>query len=93
MSKKATFYWRDLYLRFVQQFEPTATDTNLKTIRIRRNYGTLTIAEKQNLDLRETGGKREIVKAIFKSAQGFVVLTTQEGHVVGSVYEFQSNSQ
>ncbi len=88
MPAKATFQWRDLYLQFVQQFDPSATDTQLTKIRVPREYGMLTVAEKYGLDPRETGGRREVVKAIFKSKHGFVVLTTVEGHVTGSIYYF-----
>ncbi len=88
MTQKATFQWREMYLHFVRAADPSVTDPNLSTIRIKRPYGMLTISEKAGLDLRETGGKREVVKAIFKSAHGFVVLTTAEGHVIGTIYYF-----
>lgn len=88
MTKKATFQWRALYLDFVRKFDPSVTDPGLSTVRMNREYGTLVVSEKHGLDLRETGGKREIVKAIFKSSQGFVVLTTLEGHTAGSIYYF-----
>lgn len=88
MAKSASFQWRDMYLHFVRSFDPSASDPRLSLIRIKRDYGELKIAEKHGLDSRETGGKNEIVKAIFKSDHGFVVLTTQEGHQGGSIYYF-----
>lgn len=88
MPREATFKWRDVYFQFAQGIDPTATDPDRPVVKLRRPYGELTLAEARNIDLRETQGRRETVKAIFKCQRGYMVITTLEGHKEGSVYYF-----
>lgn len=89
MPPQYTFKWSDLYYQYIKNIDETAENRPLPAIKVHRSYGVLSIAEAKTLDLRETGGKREVVKAIFKTATGFLVMTTLEGHHTGSVYFFR----
>ncbi len=88
MTLDSTFKWRDVYLQYVRSIDPDITDPGLKQVKVKTHYGLLPLVESKMLDLRETGGRREVVKAIFKSNQGYVVMTTLEGHLQGSIYRF-----
>lgn len=87
-ENRARFMWRDVYLRFLRGFDPSVKDSGLKRATVRRPFGELPIVEGKMLDIRATNGRREVVKAIFQSDTGFVVMTALEGHLEGSVYYF-----
>jgi hypothetical protein len=90
MPPHSIFKWSDLYYQYVKSIDRSAESASLPSVKVRRDYGVLSIAEAKMLDLRETGGKREVVKAIFKTDHGFIVVTTLEGHITGSIYVFEN---
>lgn len=87
-DNRARFLWRDVYLRFLRGFDPSVRDSGLKRATVRRSFGELPLVEGKMIDIRATNGRVEIIKAIFQSDTGFVILTTLEGHKEGSVYYF-----